>query len=156
MATVRDAEIEHVIRRISLPIFRSAGLPHENVSIYLLNKPRINAFVAGGANIFIHSGLIEAADTPEMFLGVIAHEVGHIDGAHLVRLSRQTDTVLIGNRLQFFFKRRTITADLIKSPGYHDGMPNTFAAAFPHNPGHDAGRQYHNRQIGNLRQVLDA
>lgn len=99
LATIRDAEIESVIRRMSIPLFQSAGLRHENVDIYLLNRPRINAFVAGGANIFIHSGLIEAADTPEMFLGVIAHEVGHIDGAHLSRLSQQTDTIMIGTIL---------------------------------------------------------
>lgn len=99
LATIRDAEIESVIRQMSIPIFKSAGLKHENVNIYLLNKPRINAFVAGGANIFIHSGLIEAAETPEMFLGVIAHEVGHIDGAHLARLSQQTDTAVIGSLL---------------------------------------------------------
>lgn len=99
LASIRDAEIESVIRRMSLPIFRSAGLSHENVDIYLLNRPRINAFVAGGANIFIHSGLIEASETPEMFLGVIAHEVGHIDGAHLARLSQQTDTITIGSLL---------------------------------------------------------
>ncbi len=96
-ATIRDAEIEYVLRHMSAPLFRSAGLKPENVNMFLINQPSINAFVAGGPNIFIHSGLIEASESPEMFLGVIAHEIGHIDGAHLARMSQQTDTVVLGS-----------------------------------------------------------
>ena len=82
---VRDAEIEDLLRLYAKPIFRAAGLHAGAVRVHLLNDPRINAFVAGGQRIFINTGLLQKAKTPGEVIGVIAHEAGHIAGAHLVR-----------------------------------------------------------------------
>ena len=41
--------------------------------------------MAGGQAVYIHSGLIDAADTAEEVQGVIAHELGHITGGHILR-----------------------------------------------------------------------
>ncbi|GAB5389823.1 MAG: M48 family metallopeptidase [Alphaproteobacteria bacterium] len=86
---LRDAEIESGLRELSLPLFRAAGLDPDSVRIVLVNDRSLNAFVAGGANIFIHSGLIAATDNPEELAGVLAHEMGHITGGHLVRLQME-------------------------------------------------------------------
>ena len=83
-STIRDAEIEEVLRHISTPIFESAGLSPENIDIYIINNPEINAFVSQGQNIFIHTGLIGLSEDPELIAGVIAHETGHIAGGHLL------------------------------------------------------------------------
>ena len=50
--------------------------------------PSINAFVAGGQAIYIHTGLIDAADTANEVQGVLAHELGHITGGHVVSYRR--------------------------------------------------------------------
>jgi predicted Zn-dependent protease len=55
------------------------------VRIHLIQDDAINAFVAGGMNIFIHTGLLTNADDPSEVIGVLAHEVGHITGGHLAR-----------------------------------------------------------------------
>jgi predicted Zn-dependent protease len=83
---IRDAEIEADLRRIADPIFVAAGLDPHSVRIFVVNDPSLNAFVAGGQNLFIHTGLIRRAETPEQLAGVIAHETGHISGGHLSRL----------------------------------------------------------------------
>jgi predicted Zn-dependent protease len=82
---IRDAEIESTLRAYADPVLRASGLAPEDVHLYLLEDPSINAFVAGGQNIFIHTGLILAAKTPNEVIGVIAHESGHIKGGHLAR-----------------------------------------------------------------------
>lgn len=82
---IRDAEIEELIRRYATPIFNAAGLDAEAVRIYLVNDQRLNAFVAGGQNLFIHTGLLARAEAPNQVIGVIAHETGHIAGGHLAR-----------------------------------------------------------------------
>jgi predicted Zn-dependent protease len=84
-STIRDAEIEELLDDYSAPIFRAAGLQPGAVDIYLINDPSVNAFVAGGQKMFIHTGLILDADTPNELIGVIAHETGHIAGGHLAR-----------------------------------------------------------------------
>jgi len=83
--TIRDAELEELMRDYSDPIFRAAGLQPGSVDIYLVNDPTVNAFVAGGQNMFLHTGLILEADEPNELIGVIAHETGHIAGGHLAR-----------------------------------------------------------------------
>jgi predicted Zn-dependent protease len=81
---LRDAEIEEWIDDYSLPLFRAAGLPAEEINIFLIGDNSPNAF-AGGLNMGIHSGLITTAETPNQIEGVIAHETGHIAGGHSAR-----------------------------------------------------------------------
>lgn len=85
ISLVRDAETESLLREYSDPLIRAANLDPSTVRIFIVNDPSINAFVAGGANLFIHTGLIMASENPDMLKGVIAHEVGHIAGGHLAR-----------------------------------------------------------------------
>lgn len=82
---IRDAEIEDTLRLYTEPLLRAAGLDPNDVRLYLVNADSINAFVSGGQNIFVHSGLILAADNPNEMIGVLAHETGHIAGGHLAR-----------------------------------------------------------------------
>jgi predicted Zn-dependent protease len=82
---IRDAEIESLIRDYATPLWKAAGLDADFVQIYLVNSDQINAFVADGQRLFINTGLLMKADRPNMVIGVIAHETGHIAGGHLAR-----------------------------------------------------------------------
>ncbi len=82
---IRDVEIENIIREYATPVFEAAGLNPKSIKTYLVNDHRLNAFVAGGQNMFINTGLLIQADTPGQVIGVIAHETGHIAGGHLAR-----------------------------------------------------------------------
>jgi predicted Zn-dependent protease len=82
---LRDTEIENGIRRLATPIWRIAGLDASGVGIYIVGDSQLNSFVAGGQAVFINSGLIERSATPNMLIGVIAHETGHIAGGHILR-----------------------------------------------------------------------
>ncbi|GHC84729.1 M48 family metalloprotease [Novosphingobium pokkalii] len=81
---LRDAETEALFRDMSAPIIKAAGLDPRNVDVILLNDGSINAFVAGGQAVYIHSGLIGAADNINEVQGVFAHELGHITGGHVI------------------------------------------------------------------------
>ena len=98
---IRDAEIEDTLRRMNTPILQAANIPPENVRIFIINDPSINAFVAGGMNIFFHTGLILKADTPEMLMGVMAHETGHISGAHLSQLRTASQDATMGALISY-------------------------------------------------------
>ena len=84
---LRDAETEAFFDEISEPLIKAAGLDPNNVDIVLINDKSINAFVAGGQAVYIHSGLIDAATTANEVQGVIAHELGHVEGGHVIRYS---------------------------------------------------------------------
>src|SRR5947209_750220 len=84
---LRDAETETLFRDMERPIIQAAGLRPENVQVLVLQDRSINAFVAGGQIVYVHSGLIVAADNVNQVQGVVAHELGHIVGGHVIRMA---------------------------------------------------------------------
>ncbi len=82
---IRDAEIESTLARLTAPVFKGAGISQSSVNMYIVRDQTLNAFVAGGANIFLFTGLLDQIKTPEGLISVVAHETGHITGNHLAR-----------------------------------------------------------------------
>jgi predicted Zn-dependent protease len=81
---LRDAETEALLNEMSRPLIVAAGLSPRTVKIVLINDDSINAFVAGGQIVYVHSGLLAAADNAGEVQGVIAHELGHIADGHII------------------------------------------------------------------------
>ena len=61
---IRDTEIENVFKAWMEPLLKAADMQPGSVNLVLVQSPQINAFVAGGANIFIYTGLIEKTESP--------------------------------------------------------------------------------------------
>ena len=59
---LRDAETEAFMADMSAPLVKAAGMAPNNVQVLVINDPEINAFVAGGQYVWVHSGLIAQAD----------------------------------------------------------------------------------------------
>lgn len=84
---LRDAETEALFQDMMDPLLVAAGLQPGQVRVHLLGDRSINAFVAGSQDIYVFSGLIEAADSAEEVQGVLAHELGHVMGGHAIRMN---------------------------------------------------------------------
>jgi predicted Zn-dependent protease len=93
---IRDAEIEATIRDYATPLFNAAQLDPEAVDVYLIADSSLNAFVAGGMKMFLHTGLLRRADGPMQVMGVIAHEAGHIAGGDLAGRRQQVQETTPG------------------------------------------------------------
>lgn len=89
---IRDTEVENTIRTFGAPLFEAAGLQPSDVRIFIISDNSINAFVAGGMNLFINTGLLLRARNAGELNGVIAHETGHIEGGHLSRIGGRIKT----------------------------------------------------------------
>jgi len=83
---LRDAETEAVLQEMARPLAEAAGLSPDNVRIVLIHDRSINAFVAGGQIVYIHSALLTSAENANEVQGVIAHELGHVVGGHIIRI----------------------------------------------------------------------
>lgn len=95
MGLIRDEEIEQTLRSFSAPVLIQAGLTPASVRFVLVNRNDINAFVAGGQNIFLFTGLILRTANPEELVGVIAHETGHIANGDLIRIKTEAKNISI-------------------------------------------------------------
>jgi predicted Zn-dependent protease len=85
LTLIRDAEIEATLRRIAEPLFRTAAVNPALVEVYVVEDPEPNAFVAGGQNIFLNTGLLTELEGVDELRAVIAHELGHLTGGHQSR-----------------------------------------------------------------------
>jgi predicted Zn-dependent protease len=83
---IRDTEIEQLLSDYAKPVFRAAGLGSGRVTVRIVRNEAFNAFVLDGNNVFMHTGSLLQAKTPNEVIGVIAHEAGHIAGGHLASL----------------------------------------------------------------------
>src|SRR4029078_7063739 len=84
---IRDGEIEALLQDYSKPLFAAAGFGAGRVTVRIVRNDAFNAFVVDGANVFINTGTLLQAKTPNEVIGVIAHESGHIAGGHMARPS---------------------------------------------------------------------
>ncbi len=116
---IRDTEIEAILKADASPIFKAAGLNPDNIHIYIVADKEMNAFVAGGQNLFLNTGLIVRTKTPNELIGVIAHETGHMAGGHLSR----TDE---GSRAASATQLITLGLGMVAAFAGHD--PNAAAA----------------------------
>jgi len=89
---LRDAETEQLLLDMAAPLIEASELQPGNVELVLINDGAINAFVAGGQVIYVHTGLLSAAETANEVQGVLAHELGHITAGHVVRFNERTKT----------------------------------------------------------------
>ncbi|MBU2378294.1 MAG: M48 family metalloprotease [Alphaproteobacteria bacterium] len=89
-STIRDTEVEGIIREWSDPVFDAMGLEPSEVEVLLVNDSDLNAFATRGRIIGINTGLILRTRTPGQLLGVIAHEAGHVKNRHTLRDGAQS------------------------------------------------------------------
>lgn len=83
---IRDLELNYVVQKISSPILKAAGLEPKKITLHIINSSELNAYT-NGQNIYIYAGLLLNFKHPEMLAAVIAHEVGHITGKHVMLMS---------------------------------------------------------------------
>ena len=83
-STVYDYETNIFFKEIIDSIAKVNNF-NKNVSFIIILDDRPNAFVTENNNIIISSGLIKFSDSYEAIVGVLAHELGHIDKFHVTK-----------------------------------------------------------------------
>ena len=86
---INDTEIEKEITNIIMPVARAADISDERLKIYIVNDDSFNAFVRGGEDVFIYTGLLKQIKNPNALRAVVAHELGHTIGGHMVQMSER-------------------------------------------------------------------
>ena len=86
LSLIRDSEIEALLNDYAKPIFRAAGLGSGRITMRIVRNDAFNAFVLDGRNVFVHTGTLLMAKSPNEVIGVLAHETGHIAGGHMASL----------------------------------------------------------------------
>ena len=83
---ISDEETELFLADILRPIYQTENIPFNRGKVFIVQDPSLNAFVGDGNNMFVHTGTLVSADNYNQLEGVLAHEAGHIQGGHILRL----------------------------------------------------------------------
>ena len=79
---ILDYETEIFIKDI-LNIIKEVNNYNRNINFSIILDENPNAFIDKNNNLFISTGLIKYTESYEALIGVLAHEVGHLDKFHI-------------------------------------------------------------------------
>lgn len=87
---VRDPALTAYVNEIGQRLAASSDRPNIRYTFQVVDQNSINAFATMGGYVYVHRGLINAADNEAQLASVIGHEIGHIAGKHALNQMRQT------------------------------------------------------------------
>lgn len=82
LTVVNNAEVSGYIQRVGSRLVRSRYASDFPYSFKVVADDSVNAFALPGGPMYIHTGLIMAADTEAQLAGVMAHEISHVALRH--------------------------------------------------------------------------
>lgn len=91
---INDTETEKVLMELVEPLGKAAGIPDNRLKIHIVNSNDFNAFVTGGEDIYVYTGLLTQIKSPNALQAVVAHEMGHTLGGHMVQMASRMDAEL--------------------------------------------------------------
>jgi predicted Zn-dependent protease len=80
---LRSDSIDFVMNRLVNRLSEGNLFPASKFHIHVVNNNEVNAFALPGNHVVVHSGLIYMCDNPEELLGVLAHEIAHLEKRHV-------------------------------------------------------------------------
>ncbi|MBE9010126.1 M48 family metalloprotease [Pseudanabaenaceae cyanobacterium LEGE 13415] len=87
---VRDRALTDYVNEIGQRLAANSTRPNIRYTFQVVDQNSINAFATVGGFVYVHRGLLNAADNEAQVASVIGHEIGHIAGKHALKQMRQT------------------------------------------------------------------
>lgn len=91
---INDTETEKLLFELIEPLAKASGIPDNRLKIHIINSDEFNAFVKGGEDVFVYTGLLTQIKSPLALQAVVAHELGHTLGGHMAQMSARVDAEL--------------------------------------------------------------
>lgn len=84
---INDTETERLLSELVAPIARAANMDPTRLKIHIVHDDDFNAFVSGGEDVYVYTGLLTRIKSPSALQAVIAHELGHTIGGHMTQMA---------------------------------------------------------------------
>jgi predicted Zn-dependent protease len=97
---VDDAAVNRYMNALGAEIAQQ-GDRNLSYRFHVVNTDVVNAFAVPGGFIYVNRGLIEKASNLSELAGVVAHEIGHVEGRHSVEQLERAQTANAGLSLAY-------------------------------------------------------
>jgi predicted Zn-dependent protease len=96
---VKDAKLQAYINRVGRWVASQGERPELNWHFGVIETGDINAFAAPGGYIFVTRGLYRVLRSESELAGVLAHEIGHVNMKHHLKILQQGRMLDMGSKL---------------------------------------------------------
>ncbi len=86
---INDTETQRLLTALVEPVATAANISPGRLKIHIVHDQDFNAFVSGGEDVYIYTGLLTEIKSPAALQAVVAHELGHTIGGHMVQMSER-------------------------------------------------------------------
>ena len=93
---LEDTAVSDYLDRLGQTLVSRSGRANLPYSFKIVDAPEINAFALPGGFIYVHRGLIEAADNESELAGVLGHEIAHVVARHGVGQMQRAQIANVG------------------------------------------------------------
>jgi beta-barrel assembly-enhancing protease len=80
-----DDSIVNTLDSLLLPICKENNIVRDSLKVHIIDKDEINAFAMPDNHLVVYTGLIKACKNEQALLGVLGHEIAHIEGNHVMK-----------------------------------------------------------------------
>lgn len=87
VSLINDTETENLITKLISPLASAADIPDGRLRVHIVNDDDFNAFVMGGEDVYVYTGLLKQIKSPAALQAVVSHELGHTLGGHMAQMS---------------------------------------------------------------------
>ena len=92
---INDPALNAYVNRIGQRLVNALEAQKFPFTFQVVNDPSINAFALPGGPMYVHTGLIAAADNEAQIAGVLGHEMGHVILRHGTNQASKANVIQI-------------------------------------------------------------
>lgn len=92
VSIINDTETEKLLTELITPLANAANIPDGRLRVHIVADDDFNAFVMGGEDVYVYTGLLKQIKTPAALQAVVAHELGHTIGGHMAQMSARMES----------------------------------------------------------------
>lgn len=82
---IYDTEIIRKLDSLLIPLCKENNIERDSLKVHLVKKDEVNAFAMPNNHLIVYSGLITSCNSEEALLGVLGHEIAHIQNNHVMK-----------------------------------------------------------------------
>lgn len=86
----KDPQIVDYVKQVGARVSQKSQRDKLTYTFQVVDDDAINAFATAGGYVYVTTGLLKTAENEAELAGVLGHEVGHVEGRHLINgMSRE-------------------------------------------------------------------
>lgn len=82
---IYDNDIVSTLDSLLIPLCKKNDIEKDSLKVYIIQKDEINAFALPNNYIVVYTGLISNCKNEEALLGVLGHEIAHLQENHVMK-----------------------------------------------------------------------